>query len=642
MRLSVTTRLLRLSATYFSSGTAPHKVYFPGLTVVYEGASSELSRFGKLCRNEVVQMTFDDYKKEETVHEDKIVEVKMSRDNESISALILPPGQIWPSFMDLIKQKSRCGQRVLFKRTSALYSNILTKTVDTLSAKKSCVWLGHPGIGKSVSSSLVLMELIKQLGEDDSNRYSIVCHRINGLLFEYRLTDDGKVQCSEGMRCRTLADLNDYCHDKHKDATRVMVLEMAENESDPNPICVPTMVPLSCRRNQDQFKMLSKSAGTMVQIIGPHTPAEMEMMAQLLYHVDLEGVKVAESVSVLNEVFYLRMIKRRVTEIGPLAREVFFKDDYDRFLGERPSHRHQFLPEATKFTSTSVPEGSMFFVAPHPTLEISPFTQGPWDVQFLSRSATEIIARSMISKDDFKRLQYTGLGTTIMKEVLLRYGLQYSSELSSESSKESIPEGWKSKMWHVHNDPGFGQTLSALTVAALKPSELLPTCKHRELFDEQHFAFDAGKLRNNTLYQSKSSTVSPLGELFTFHIDKSGEKWVTFFLISTKLPDVYPISFDSLEKRFDGLGLFANHNSLIGVRIIYVVDSNEYTVHGMKFTHRELAYTLATMRKYKAMEKIASRMETYIIRAGISASSGTRATSLMDLTRCSHVVNCCH
>jgi hypothetical protein len=42
-------------------------------------------------------MTFDDYKKKKKVHKDKIVEVKMSHDNESIYALILPPGQIWPS-----------------------------------------------------------------------------------------------------------------------------------------------------------------------------------------------------------------------------------------------------------------------------------------------------------------------------------------------------------------------------------------------------------------------------------------------------------------------------------------------------------------------------------------------------------------
>jgi hypothetical protein len=38
------------------------------------------------------------------------------------------------------------------------------RTIDVLGAKKSCVWLGLPGIGKSVSSSLVLMELIRKLG----------------------------------------------------------------------------------------------------------------------------------------------------------------------------------------------------------------------------------------------------------------------------------------------------------------------------------------------------------------------------------------------------------------------------------------------------------------------------------------------
>jgi hypothetical protein len=82
-------------------------------------------------------LTFDDYKKNTKPVHDTIVEVIISQGGESISALILPPDQIWPSFMDMTKQEGRCGQRVLFKRTSALFLNILTKAVDVLSATKS-------------------------------------------------------------------------------------------------------------------------------------------------------------------------------------------------------------------------------------------------------------------------------------------------------------------------------------------------------------------------------------------------------------------------------------------------------------------------------------------------------------------------
>jgi short-subunit dehydrogenase len=119
-------------------------------------------------------MSFDGYKKGKPVREDKIVEVKMGPDNESISALILPPGQIWSSFVKLTKQSDNCGQRVLFKRTSALYSKIFTKTIDALGKNKACVWLGHPGIGKSVSTSFVLMGLIKKLGEKNFQRRDVV------------------------------------------------------------------------------------------------------------------------------------------------------------------------------------------------------------------------------------------------------------------------------------------------------------------------------------------------------------------------------------------------------------------------------------------------------------------------------------
>jgi hypothetical protein len=67
--------------------------------------------------------------KNKPVHDDKIVKVITSQGGESISS------QIWPSFMDVTKQKERCGRRVLFKRMAALYSNIRMKTVDVLNAK---------------------------------------------------------------------------------------------------------------------------------------------------------------------------------------------------------------------------------------------------------------------------------------------------------------------------------------------------------------------------------------------------------------------------------------------------------------------------------------------------------------------------
>jgi hypothetical protein len=47
------------------------------------------------------------------------------------------------------------------------------------------------------------------------------------------------------------------------------------------------------------------------------------MMAQLLFQVDLEGIK--------------------AISMGPLVREVFAKDAYNQFLGDRPGFNHEFL-----------------------------------------------------------------------------------------------------------------------------------------------------------------------------------------------------------------------------------------------------------------------------------------------------------
>jgi hypothetical protein len=129
--------------------------------------------------------------------------------------------------------------------------------------------------------------------------------------------------CSEGVPCINLKGLREYCLKERSGTAKVLVLELEECESDPTPGCMPTMLTLSSPQTEDRYKTLSKRMGTMVQLIGPHTPTEVDMMAQLLFQVDLEGIKDAESVADLEEESYMKMIKKRVMEICPLVREVF-------------------------------------------------------------------------------------------------------------------------------------------------------------------------------------------------------------------------------------------------------------------------------------------------------------------------------
>jgi hypothetical protein len=64
------------------------------LQFVVQGKNPQrLSRFGNICKNEVVQLAFDDYRKMIPVHNDNITEVKMHHGNESLAALMLPEGQ---------------------------------------------------------------------------------------------------------------------------------------------------------------------------------------------------------------------------------------------------------------------------------------------------------------------------------------------------------------------------------------------------------------------------------------------------------------------------------------------------------------------------------------------------------------------
>jgi hypothetical protein len=134
------------------------------------------------------------------------------------------------------------------------------------------------------------------------------------------------------------------------------------------------------------------------------------------------------------------------------------------------------------------------------------------------------------------------------------------------------------------------------------------------LFNEHYSTFEESNLQDNTIYQSKSFLI-PAIEFFIFRTDESGKKRVTFYRTSTKLPNGHPVRFDSIKKWFDSFNHFASHNSDVGVRIVSVVDWSESTVHGIKVTHDNVPYSLATMKKDESMVKIASRTETYIVRA---------------------------
>jgi hypothetical protein len=172
--------------------------------------------------------------------------------------------------------------------------------------------LDHPGIDNSVHG--VDQEAWRSQSERAARLQS---HQQYIVLFKYSLTNDGEVQCLKGVPCINLSGLREYCWKERSGTAKVLVLEMEVCESDPTPGCMPTMLTLSSPQTEDRYKTLSKRMGTMVQLIGPHTPTEVDMMAQLLFQVDVEGIKDAESNSDLEEESYLKMIQERVAEIGP-------------------------------------------------------------------------------------------------------------------------------------------------------------------------------------------------------------------------------------------------------------------------------------------------------------------------------------
>lgn len=287
---------------------------------------------------------------------------------DRVSVVLLPADIAFPTFADN-KQRGYAGQNVLILRESNPAENDNRElSRQRLLDGDSAVWIGHPGIGKTTEVNSIIVQLLKNLGNEGWPRR--LAHRVGGRIVIYTRNETAcRVDCSTANG-QTLADVEQFCRLNEADRDVVLVLELGETEADPMVAPVPTLIALSSRDVSSQLKTMKKGGQTRQFLRGPHRDRELLLAARIIYLTDrARAIKMAGFSPDTDEETFVRLIGERMDEAGPLARTVLSGINFEEFLERRRSSDVQDRVVDGEFRNLhydSLPGDSKYFIAAYP------------------------------------------------------------------------------------------------------------------------------------------------------------------------------------------------------------------------------------------------------------------------------------
>ena len=203
---------------------------------------ANLTTIANLCRSEPLEVSWEDFQRSDFVFpDDRITRVcvtskaSVEEAPASVVGYFLPRGMSWFTFKD-IKQMASGAQSALTIKNTKIDTDIRNKTLNNLRNRRSQVWMGHSGIGKTIEVNYIMMELLRNLGEEGWPKQ--VAHRIDDEIYYYEMVD-GRVSCSavEGGG-RTLHDVNDFCRNNYRKRNDLVFCVGAWRDRSGSPIVV--------------------------------------------------------------------------------------------------------------------------------------------------------------------------------------------------------------------------------------------------------------------------------------------------------------------------------------------------------------------------------------------------------------------
>jgi hypothetical protein len=306
------------------------------------------------------------------------------------------------------------------KQYHSLFSNILIRRMDPASLGRekatmellkdgsSAVWIGLSGIGKSVSTMVLLVEALQNvidrngcnLAESDRpDGFDEVYYRVGQKLL-FRFYWDGKTL--RGQQITDTAEIEQILNRfipnlLFVNKTEVLFVELDEREQDPDQRGLFTA---SARRAYEEtFKTLRKRKDRFF-LMEPPSEADLRLMYLSFKHLSVSPLP--KNIDSYEKFSYWQ---RR---IGPVPRYLFCElDDMNDYLSEREDSTSNVMPEIEKISISNVGEHLKYFMAPFIREDVTvpklPGVPRLYEFRFLSDECKLMLAH-LAKQSRFKRV----------------------------------------------------------------------------------------------------------------------------------------------------------------------------------------------------------------------------------------------
>jgi hypothetical protein len=510
--------------------------------------------------------------------------------------------QKWPIFHESFKQINVYGSDVLSLRCDSISVRRRKEIIDCIIKRRSCFVYGTPGIGifnlylllliligyifigigKSVESTYVLMQVIKHLGENGYPK--TLFYRLAGTCL-VRFDHDPNGSAS-GVKVQVFGKYNlDAMSTLYCDSDGYVIMDLTEDESDPK-LTMPGYVTTSSRLADEVWKTMEKAGELWTYLSEP--PSIVDLLYQtfsICKFTNLPNNYIFEGNSIINNI---RRIYNRSLIVGPIPRRVYqssaiFKKFLENLNLMGSAETFKDLKELTLY---NVPGKVKFVASPYYKRETfdntSSLMLAPFEYRFLSHFSAMKIASLVREDNNILLLRELGLDWQIAERAILHGLMNRPVDFGYNVTFDANPF-WGRSNWVLFEDPGHENPIQNAYADSKELVNKIPYITKQVYFQNMYY-----KCEDITTLDQEAAYIPlvhnfPICEFFT--VDHDNKKLNLFQSTSLDLKD-HSFSVERFkESIFDNFKL---HDSEYSV-VLYLCIPNNFPVQfGSAFTLKGL------------------------------------------------------
>jgi hypothetical protein len=536
--------------------------------------------------------------------------------NKSLESWVLPKEILskWPNMKGDEKQELSLGAHIIFRRIDRTSLARERVSMEYLKNIVSVIWIGLSGIGKSMSTVIMLVQAlemmrVRQLAKDKNHLdipdgFDIIYYRLRDMKFRFIwnsvsasievevLSEPDWIKAAGSMRASV-----------SKSVKPILIVEMAETERDP---VVPGLYSSSSRRVfDDVFKTFYKGGGFFF-LIDPPCADELRMMYMTLSTLDKDSLP--------NHVSDLTKFNHLLNEVGPIPRILFTNDEgkVDNYLDERKNLNKDPLREveADLISISNVGAVLKYFMAPYvregvevpriglkysreaseylrtlPPIERARLEANNkiYEFRALSEGSKVILAQTVKTPKQLQMLQEVG-----NLPMLLEATVKYAGALDTGSSifPNNVEARCRLENWRWYQDPG--------PICLAKRHELIDKklidfylprykrCDKVKTFDGMFLNMNVLDMEEKVLYCSTAHNFAVLDWLMVDHRRKK----VYGHQVTKQIMVKHDFNIDTIDILLNKLGMLDGTTKVRDYKLVMigVIDSSTVKPTGMVFS----------------------------------------------------------